>query len=148
MCPHNVWGEKALLLHFLRRWVFPTSRSPRSPAWLPLNITDSILAGPLAAYSLVLAEDVDTAVCSLCGAHATRGFSGVDCDPSDEPWHWGRSGWVGAGGGLFQSLVLREGSQGISAEAEEPLGKEGIQCCCLWFRQLLDLRIPHPSLRS
>ena len=66
------------------------------------------------------------------------------CDPSDEPWHWGRSGWVGAGGGLFQSLVLREGSQGISAEAEELLGKEGIQ----WSVVQTTLRFKNPTSQS
>lgn len=126
--PTQCLGEKVLFLHFLRRWVFHTSGSSHSPAWLPLNITESIPGWvPLAPYSLDLAEDVDTAVCSLCGGHAIQGFSGVGSDPSNEPRGLGGSGCVVAGGGLLQCLFLREGSQGTSVEAEEPLGKERIQ---------------------
>ena len=144
-CPHNVWGEKVLFLHFLKRWVFHTSGSSHSPAWLPLNITERIPGWvPLATYSLVPAEDVDTVVCSLCGGHATQGFSSVDHDPCNEPRGLGGSGCVVAGGGLLHSFFLREGSPRISAEAEEPLGKEEIQ----WSVAQTTLRFKYPTSQS
>ena len=48
------------------------------------------------------------------------------------------------GGGLLHSFFLREGSQGISAEAEEPLGKEEIQ----WSVAQTTLRFKYPTSQS